>query len=427
MVIMRPFSFVHAADLHLDSPFNGVTAEAPEIAGRLQEATFEAYESLIGLCLEESVDFLLIAGDVYDSADRSVRAQLTFRDGLERLARAGIPSFLVHGNHDPLEGWAASVEWPEGVTVFGSDQVSTGIVEVSGEAVAAVSGISYQNRQEKENLARKFRAENPHLFQIALLHGNCESNPRHEDYAPSKLEDLTSSGFDYWALGHVHERKILSRDPLVAYPGNTQGRSIREAGERGCYLVRIDSAGNASPEFRPLDAVRWFSAEIGIESLNSLDALDRQLEEVIENLRAEAEGRRSLCRLTLTGRGSLYPDLRRENSIADLLDRTREIGREEPFVWVQEIAERCRPEVDVERRREADDFLGEVLRQVAEMEDILDTSEDGRMPPELLEPLQTLLSHRRASRFLDPPEDEEARDLLREAERICLDLLEGPR
>jgi DNA repair exonuclease SbcCD nuclease subunit len=196
---MKEFSFVHAGDLHLDSPFRGISARAPAVAGTIRSATFAAYESLVRLCLDESVLFLLIAGDVYDSADRSVRAQLAFRDGLKILAERGVQTFLVHGNHDPLDGWTSSVDWPEGVTVFGGEKVSTSIVTAGGAPAAAISGISYRRAVEHRNLASLFHAENTALFQIALMHANCGGNTRHEAYAPCRLSDLTGKGFDYRA------------------------------------------------------------------------------------------------------------------------------------------------------------------------------------------------------------------------------------
>jgi DNA repair exonuclease SbcCD nuclease subunit len=139
---MTRFSFVHASDLHLDSPFAGVTATAPEVAERLRTATFDAFDNIVRLCIERRVDFLLVAGDVYDGADRSLRAQLRFRDGLLRLAEQGIRAFVAHGNHDALEGWSSAIEWPEGVRVFGEELASVP-VERDGAPIALVSGISY--------------------------------------------------------------------------------------------------------------------------------------------------------------------------------------------------------------------------------------------------------------------------------------------
>ena len=163
---MDSFRFVHAADLHIDSPFAGVGDADNRVATRLREATYEAFQNLVDLCINQNADFLVIAGDVYDGADRSVRAQLRFRNGLEKLAQAGIQSFVVHGNHDPLDGWQSSISWPEGVHIFGATPEWKNF-EKNGEVVAAVQGMSYPTREVTDNLATQFAPpESGNLFAI---------------------------------------------------------------------------------------------------------------------------------------------------------------------------------------------------------------------------------------------------------------------
>ena len=152
------FRFLHAADLHLDTPFSGMHRVDAGLGTTLRNATTQAFENLVAAALERSVAFVVIAGDVYDGPERGVRAQLAFRDGLDRLARAGIPSFIVHGNHDPVEeGWSAVRQWPDGVTVFGAEEVAAVPVERDGQTLAVVHGISYPRRAVSENLALRFR------------------------------------------------------------------------------------------------------------------------------------------------------------------------------------------------------------------------------------------------------------------------------
>lgn len=422
-----PFCFVHAADLHLDSPFRGVTAQDRTVAQALRRATFDAFESLVDLCIDRGANFLLVAGDVFDAADRSLRAQLRFFDGLKRLADRGIPSFVVHGNHDPLEGWSHSIERPPLVTVFGSGGVETAPVTIAGRTVAAVSGISYQRRQESRDLAALFPGAPPGLFRIGLLHANCGGNPRYESYAPCSTEALGRAGVDYWALGHVHEHTILRRDPLVVYPGSTQGLSIREPGPRGCCLVRVDAERRADLEFCPLDAVRWESGEISIAGLDSLSGLDRALATMIGRLREEAAGRPVVCRIGLAGRGSLYAELVRANAVADLLERARQSGlAEEPFVWLQELEMAGRPEADLGQRRRIDDLLGRVLQVAAGLREA-DRGEGASPPPleQSLGPvLADLFDNPRAEKMLDRLDSGELQRLLEQAELLCLDLLE---
>ena len=142
---MSNFSFIHAADLHLDSPFATLSPNNPDLAAMLRSGTFEAFDKVMQLCLEKRVDFLLVAGDIYDGADRSLRAQVKFRDGLKRLSEAGIRSFVVYGNHDPLDGWSSTLEWPPSVHLFG-DHVETLEVKRNGSLLACIQGISYPKR-----------------------------------------------------------------------------------------------------------------------------------------------------------------------------------------------------------------------------------------------------------------------------------------
>jgi len=249
---MPSFSFVHASDIHLDSPFSAYSRNNPELASAMRSATTKAYERIIDLCIRERVDFLLVAGDTYDGEDRSLRAQVRFRDGLERLDEAGIRSFVVYGNHDPLSSWASSLEWPAGTFIF-RDRLEAVRVERGGQLLACVQGISYRERDERRNLIPLFRRTSP-AFHIGLLHANVGSDTGHEPYAPCSIEDLVGSGMDYWALGHAHRRKVLSAaSPMIVYPGNTQGRNIKEGGGKGCYLVRVTEGGETEATFRELD------------------------------------------------------------------------------------------------------------------------------------------------------------------------------
>jgi exonuclease SbcD len=417
---MNSFSFIHAADLHLDSPFKGVTAHASHIAETLRNATFEAFESMIQLCIDKEVQFLLVAGDVYDGADRSLRAQLRFRDGLARLARHDIRSFVVHGNHDALDGWSSAIEWPQGVHIFGYHKVETVTVDREGTPVASVSGISFPRRNEKRNLAKHFKKQNAPLFQIGLLHCNVGSNTGHDPYAPCELKDLVTIGLDYWALGHVHKKELLNEDPLVVYPGNTQGLSIREQNERGCYLVTVDEKKRVDIQFQPLDSVRWYTVTVGIEEIESIHQLDHTISEEIEKVRERADSRPLICRVTLTGRGSLYKELQRDNAALDILERVREnYSGDTPFVWVQKVEVDCRPEVDVRERMKGEDFIAQVLQ----LSDAIRRSETP-IHEVLMPVLSDLFHNRRVEKAIGFPSEEELEQMLRKAELLCLDKLE---
>jgi exonuclease SbcD len=421
-VAIIPFSFVHAADVHLDSPFKGITADAPEIAEVLRRATFDSFNTLVDLCLERRVQFLLLAGDIFDWADRSLRAQLFLRDGLARLGEGGIHSYLVFGNHDPFAGRTLPIEWPDSVHIFGWKEVETCTAFWDGRPIASVSGLSYGKQREGRNLARKYRRGPADLFSIGVLHCNVGSETGHEPYAPCELSDLVETGMDYWALGHVHQRRILGTDPSIVYSGNTQGRSFREQGERGCFCVSVDKEGALDLEFCPLDAVRWSSGSVDIGGLGSFDLLDRAVTNLVEALAGTADGRPLVCRVALTGRGPLYSELQREGVVAELLERVREsFSSEDPFVWLQDLCLECLPEMDIVRRREIRDLLGEVLRGAHAIRE----SGEGDMRAILTEALSDLYANRRVARALGPLSDAELADMLTQAEFLCIHKLSG--
>jgi len=414
---VKPFSFIHAADLHIGSPFKGISSESPEVAEQLQKSTFSAFGVLIQACIDHDVDFLLVAGDVYDGADRSLAAQLNFHDGLKRLAEAGIRSFVVHGNHDPLDGRVSTLEWPEKAHIFGKT-AETVTVEVDGEPVAAVSGISFPKSKVQTNLSKKLKPGSDHLFQIGLLHCNVGKDTGHVPYAPCELVDLKSSGMDYWALGHVHTRTILSENPWVVYPGNSQGRSIREQDARGCYLVQVDAQGNAEPEFLPLDVVRWHQSSVSINDIDSLDALDRRLVEEAESL--PEDDRDVVCRIRIEGRGPLYKELRSEGAEGELLQRIRQnLESSDPLIWVQRIELNCLPQVDLQQRSEQGDLLAEVLTLANECAG----STEG-LHQIKANALDDLWQNHRAKKGLAQLDDDRICKILGEAKLLCLDLLE---
>lgn len=420
---MPGFSFVHAADLHLDSPFAGLgrlSSEHSRVVEKLREATFRAFDTIIELCLHERVDFLLVAGDVFDGADRSLKAQLRFRDGLRRLSEHRIRAFVIHGNHDPLDGWADSIHLPEGVHDFGQALESI-VVEKDGQAVARIHGISYPTRKIDSRFGLGFRRAGDEPFQIGLFHCNVGGDTRHDPYAPRTVGELAEAGLDYWALGHIHESVVLrSVNPFIGYPGNTQGRHINESGPRGCFLVRVTAAGklDTPPEFIPTDSVRWLSGEIDITGVAALDELLSRFEERLDDLLDQAAGRPVVARIALVGRGVLHQALTRHQASRDLLDKLHELGvQRNPFVWTESLVVRTRPQVDLDARRSAPDFLGDLLRLI-----------DGiRQSPEEMNALRgevaLLFQHARASKFLEQPGDDALQAILDRAEGRCADLL----
>jgi len=389
----------------------------------LRHATFTALERLVVLCEKERPDFLVIAGDIYNQEDRSIRAQLALRDACERMAAFGVRVFLTHGNHDPLPSRLHTLRWPANVTIFG-DTVESRSVSREGEPVAFVHGISHENAKEGRNLARFFRREDSPCFQLGVLHCALESS-KAEHCAPCTLDDLRASGLDAWALGHVHERTLLSeQNPFVLYPGNTQGLHINEDGERGCFLVSAVPSGkgfSCSAAFKPLGPAIWQTREICLDGMEHLDTVDTLLHGTLEELSADAPPgcEAVLVRLRLTGRTPLDAELRRPSTLADLCERLRG-GATQPWVRLKDIDLRTAPAVDIDAARAREDLLGEALR----------LAEAGRATTETMRELvhsalQPLLGHAKVRKALPSFSDEECAALLNDAERLCIDLMEN--
>src|ERR1041385_1999838 len=199
---MEPLRFVHAADLHLDSPFRGVGEASTTLRDQFQSATLCALSRVVDHTIESKADFLIIAGDLYDSKDRNLRALVSFRKEMERLAERNMPAFIVHGNHDPLNGWGSGFRLPPNVVVYGG-HADTEVYERRGRQVAAITGVSYTRERVTDNLAASFKRNDDAPYAIAVLHANIGHQSGHADYAPAPLNELSAAGFDYWALGHV--------------------------------------------------------------------------------------------------------------------------------------------------------------------------------------------------------------------------------
>ncbi len=402
------FRFVHAADLHLDTPFAAIGRAAPKIAERLRDASLEAFDALVQMAIEREAAFVVFAGDIYDCADRSVRAQLRFLRGVEKLGQRGIRVFVAHGNHDPADGWSAIRHAPENLTVFGCEAVEAQAVERNGEVLAQIYGISYPTRDVTANLALLFRKHNGAGVHVGVLHCNAGSQLDYEAYSPCSLADLSASGIDYWALGHVHGHAILARGgPWVVYPGCLQAGKSNEVGPKGAVVVEAEGARVGGVDFIELDRVRFARLEVDIAKESDLRGLAKTILS-----QAASEDRDRLLTVELVGRGSLHGDLRRPDTLLELLKDLRdELGEGSPFVWIDRIVDRTRPELDRETIRRRGDFSSDLTRAV----------DDLRSNPEALN--QLIAGAAPASRWDEGADDIES--LLHAAEERALDLLES--
>ena len=352
---MDSLRFIHAADLHLDSPFRGVASASAARRERLQSATLGALQRVVDHAIRVKADFLVIAGDIYDSKDRNLRALVSFRNEMERLAERNIGVFIVHGNHDPLNGWGSGFQLPPNVVTFGGHADTEPFVRRGREA-AQVTGISYTRERVTDNLASSLKPVDGAPYSIAVLHANVGHQSGHADYAPATVAELTASGFDYWALGHVHTRSVLAAEPaMVVYPGNTQGRNPRESGSRGCYQVDVDTHGRAHLEYVETNVVRWAHLEWSIANVSTMDQFVDALTEKSRREAGAFDGP-TVARCTIRGNGPLHRDLQREamnEELAEILQSA---------LLVESVRIATGPELDFESLARTETMVSDFLK-----------------------------------------------------------------
>lgn len=359
--VARMLRVLHAADLHVGSGFRGLTEGGwpPEVA----HATTRAFTALVDCALEEKVDAVVLAGDVFDERERPLAAHLHVFSELERLA-AQIPVFVVHGNHDPL---GPGQRWPTGVHVFGAAWSEVPLLGAHGEVKARVQGVSFPTRDVFENLALKFKRQGAEPT-IGVLHANVGGDVGHAPYAPCTLDDLALAGLDYWALGHVHGGRswVLPDGAMVAYPGNLQARHAKELGPKGALLVEIDlhSAPRVSTRFVPLDVVRWAKVEIDVGGLAGTEAVVAKALELAQALGAEPSAPAwHVARVVLVGAGPVHAELVRPGA-SDVLETALREALLPRKVALEQLEVGTRPEVDLGALAALGGYTGELARLV---------------------------------------------------------------
>ena len=305
---LAQFTFLHTADIHLDSPLRGLSRYEGVPADEVRSATRTALSNLVDLAIAEQVAFVVIAGDLYDGDWIDFGTGLTFCAAMGRLGGAGIDVFLLYGNHDAESSITKKLPLPANVHVFGTRKAMSFRHDTTG---AVLHGWSYRDRDTRDNLAAAYPAPEPNQFNIGVLHTALTGRPPHAPYAPCTIQELVAKGYDYWALGHVHDFEIVSDAPFIIYPGNLQGRTIREVGPKGAVLVTVqDDRIVGIPEHVPLDAVRWFRAEFDISDLATMTELHTRLALELERIHStQADGKPLMVRIILHGECVFHGDL----------------------------------------------------------------------------------------------------------------------
>ncbi len=386
------FRFLHAADIHLDSPLRGLERYPGAPLEEIRGAPRRALENLVALAIEERVAFVLIAGDLYDGDWKDYHTGLFFAQQMRRLEEAGIPVHLIAGNHDFASRISRRLSLPANVTRHADAAPQTVLLEEHG---VAIHGQSFASRSVPDDLAAGYPAGAPDRFDIGLLHTSLDGREGHADYAPCSVEGLRAKGYDYWALGHVHRREEVSRDPWIVFPGNLQGRHARETGAKGATLVRVEDHRVVSVEHRPLDAVRWARVEVGLGAEDApADALERAQEALAEAVEG-AEGRLVCARLVLRGACPAHDAWAREPErwLHEIRETAGTLAL--PGVWLERVLFETSPVRDLAGALEREDALGELLRGISEpgvaepaLEELAGEFAElrKRLPPALLDP-----------------------------------------
>ncbi|MBW2328158.1 MAG: DNA repair exonuclease, partial [Deltaproteobacteria bacterium] len=304
------FTFLHAADIHLDSPLKNLAAREEAPVETIRGAARRAFDNLVQLAISEEVSFLLLAGDLYDGSWKDYNTGLFFIDRMRRLRQAGIRVFLVSGNHDAASRITKALRLPDNVVHFSSRSPQTVLLD---DLEVAIHGQSYPRRAVSENLALAYPDPVPHLFNIGLLHTALSGRPGHEPYAPCSQGDLIHKGYDYWALGHIHQREEVCRDPWILFPGNLQGRHIRESGPKGATMVRVENAQVSEVSARELDVVRWSFKRVDCSEVSSEEKLMEVVGDAFRQEVEQADDRPLMLRLELHGSCPFHGELLRDS------------------------------------------------------------------------------------------------------------------
>ncbi|MFO7750110.1 MAG: DNA repair exonuclease [Desulfobacteraceae bacterium] len=329
---MSTFKFLHAADIHLDSPLRGLETYPDAPVEEIRNASRRALDNLVDLALQQKAAFVLLAGDIYDGEWKDYNTSLFFAQRMGRLLEADINVFMVSGNHDAASVIARNLRPPDNVYIFpGNKPVSREIDQLG----VVIHGQSYQTRETMEDLAASFPPAMPGVINIGILHSALSGRPGHDTYAPTNLDVLKSKGYDYWALGHIHQREEVSNNPWVVFPGNLQGRHIRESGAKGCTVVEVDEKRISRVTHHDLDVLRWQQCRVDLGECETSDDFLRKIRNSLQSCKDANRNLPLAVRLILEGKTPLHNWL--QENAAHIRQECRAMAAGLGLIWLERI------------------------------------------------------------------------------------------
>ncbi|UVK40989.1 DNA repair exonuclease [Mesorhizobium sp. AR10] len=327
------FRFIHTADIHLDSPLRSLALRNSDLAELVGDASRKTFVSIVDLCLEERVDALLIAGDLFDGDQTSMKTARFLASQMTRLHQAGIRVFKIRGNHDALSRISKQLVFPETVTIFGGRPQS--VLQTAGGLDVMFHGLSFANPKAPDSLLPKYPAAREGAINVGIMHTSLAGSPGHDVYAPCNVADLHGHGFDYWALGHIHARKVHPGASTVVMPGIPQGRDINEAGEKSVTLVTIRDDHSVEIQERLTSVAQFERVSVDLTGTVEWPEVVGRVRSALEALRASVKSRYAVARLGLTGTSPLSWALIRDKDL--LLAEAEQAAEQVGDTWVEKL------------------------------------------------------------------------------------------
>jgi exonuclease SbcD len=332
--------FIHTADIHLDSPLHRLEAYEGAPVDEIRQASRRAFENLVDLAIGEAVDFVLIAGDLFDGDWKDYNTGLYFTGQTRRLRENGIQVFIISGNHDAAGRMTRALPYPDNVHLFSYRKPETHILD---DLKVAIHGQSYPKASVTENLATGYPEPLSGFFNIGLLHTSLNGRPGHENYAPCALDDLINKGYDYWALGHVHQFEVVSETPFIVFPGCIQGRHIKEAGAKGCALISGGEGEAIDVSHFDLDVIRWEKVAVGLGGAMDIEACLERFKSFVAPLIDVHDPKPLIVRAEFSGETHLHEWIASDPEAFKETIRSFAIARFGDRLWVEKVRVKTRP------------------------------------------------------------------------------------